>query len=522
MELELPPEARALLDAVVAIGSDLDLRGVLTRIVESACRLTAAEYGVLAIVDDQGRYVDLVATGPVLARFDAIGRMPEGHGLLGMVPRDKQTVRVEHVGEFPEFTGSFPNHHPDIDSFLGSPVLVGSVAFGHLYLGNKSEDRAFTATDQALVEALARAAGVMIENARTYEQAEWRRRWVAGTSQIGSDLSGTAQVQQAVEELLFSLRELCDARLVAFVRVDGEALEVRQVAGEDDAVGAVLAERAAVVREVAAGGESDRIVDGPGRVTLVVPVATRLAAGGVVLVEQATETPSLQAVMLDLVGVTAVQLGLVLDREQALRDRAERLVARDRDRIARDLHDLVIQRLFATGMQLQAARNLGVDDLRPRIDGAVADLDAAIAELRSTIFELNRGGARPLLDEVRSLLGEYAEVLGFQPVLRVSGQVDTALDADGCTQLLSTLREVLSNVARHAGAGSVVVALSAGSTWFRLRVVDDGRGFDPAQVREGSGTPNLRARAAGLGGHLTLTSAPGEGTSIEWVVPIVG
>lgn len=521
MDLGLPPEARALLDAVVAIGSDLDLRGVLTRIVETSCQLTDAEYGVLGIVDDDGAFIDLVPNQSVAESFGKIGMMPQGHGLLGLVPRERRTIRVDHVADHPVSTGTFPASHPLIDRFLGAPVLVGEQAFGHLYLGNKRNGLEFTATDQALVEALATAAGAMIDNARTFEQVDWRRRWLAGTAEVGSDLSGTVRVQEALDELVVSLRELCGARLVAYVRGD-DVLEIRQVAGEEDVAGAVVDRLAATIREVAGTHVPTRLQEGPGVATLVVPVHTRLAGGGVIVVEQARETPSLRGIMLDLVSVTATQLGLILDRDQALRDRAQLLVAKDRDRIARDLHDLVIQRLFATGMQLQGARALDADDLRGRVDGAVAELDVAIKELRAAIFELGTGAGRPLLDEVRALLSEYAVLLGFQPVLRISGPVDRALVPEAGTHVLTTLREALSNVARHAAAAAVTVEITASSAWFRLRVTDDGVGFDPARVRRGHGSANLRTRAEDLGGHLTVRSAPAEGTTLEWVIPAVG
>lgn len=521
MDLELPPEARALLDAMVAIGSDLDLRGVLSRIVEASCRLTDAEYGVLGIVDDAGQFTDLVPNEAAQGQFDKIGIMPVGHGLLGLVPRERRAIRVDHVADHPVSTGSFPQAHPSIDSFLGAPVLVGDQAFGHLYLGNKRGSAQFTPTDQALVEALARAAGVMIDNARTFEQVEWRRRWVASTAEVGSEVSGTLRVQEALDELVVSLRELCGADLVAYVRRDGELMEIRQVAGDGDAA-EVVDRLADEIREVDRTGAPARLPTGAGRATLVVPVRTRLAGSGVIVVDRAEETPSLRGIMLDLVAVTAVQVGLILDRDQALRDRAQLLVAKDRDRIARDLHDLVIQRLFATGMQLQGARGLDSTALRTRVDDAVADLDVAIKELRAAIFELGTGTGRPLLDEVRSLLGEYAGLLGFQPLLRISGPVDRALVPEAGAHVLLTLREVLSNVVRHARASSVAVELTASSAWFRVRVTDDGAGFDPATVRPGNGTGNLQTRAGDLGGHVSVVSAPGEGTTVEWVVPAVG
>ncbi len=521
MDLELPSEARALLDAVIAIGSDLDLRGVLSRIVEAACQLTEAEYGVLGIVDDEGAFVDLVPNAAASGDFARIDRMPRGHGLLGLVPRERRSIRVGHVAEHPVSSGSFPVTHPVIDRFLGAPVLVGERAFGHLYLGNKEGGAEFTATDQALVEALARAAGVMIENARTYEQAERRRRWIARTAEIGRDLSGARPVQDALDELVSALRDLCGARLVAYVRLEEGTLELRQNAGMAEGVPEALDRLAATIREVAAAQEPRRIPE-DGGVTLLVPVHTRLAGPGVLVVERAHEPTGLGGIMLDLVSVTATQLGLILDRHKALRDRAELQVARDRDRIARDLHDLVIQRLFATGMQLQGARHLDVAELRTRVDHAVGELDAAIKELRTAIFELASSSGGALLDEVRVLIAEYAAPLGFRPLLRVQGPVGLALAPEAARQVLGTLREALSNVSRHAYATTVTVELTASSAWFRLRVVDDGIGFDPTSASAGNGTINLRTRAEDLGGHLLITSAPGQGTTLEWVIPAVG
>ncbi len=523
MDLELPPEARALLDAVVAIGSDRDLRGVLTRIVIASCELTDAKYGVLGIVDDDGAFTELVPNPAVAEEFAHITELPTGSGLLGLVPRERRAVRIDDVTTHPAATGVYPDRHPVINSFLGAPVLVDEQAFGHLYLGNKRGGAPFTARDQALVEALARAAGVMIDNARAYEQVEWRRRWLAGTREVGTDLSGRARVQDALDELVGSLHELCDARVVAYVRrVDG-LIEILQVAGDGAAAPEVVERLNTEIRSVVDTRMPLRIPESPGNATLIVPVHTRLAGGaGAIVVEKAHETPSLRGVMLDLVGVTALQLGLILDRDQALRDRAQLLVAKDRDRIARDLHDLVIQRLFATGMQLQGARGLDPEELRGRVDGAITDLDIAIKELRAAIFELGAGPVKPLLEEVRSLLSEYAVVLGFQPVLRISGQVERALAPEASTHVLTTLREALSNIARHAEASSVVVEMSASSEWFRLRVADDGVGFDESSVTPGHGSANLAGRAAELGGHFNVTTAPGAGTTLQWVIPVAG
>lgn len=524
MDLELPPEARALLDAVVAIGSDLDLRGVLSRIVEAACRLTGADYGILGIVDEEGAFIDMVPSALAAEKFDEIGQLPQGHGLLGLVPRERHSVRVAHVVDHPESTGFFPKSHPLIDRFLGAPVLVGEEAFGHLYLGKKRDGAEFTATDEALVAALGRAAGVMIDHARTWEQTEWRRRWLEMMAQVtvrgGPTQSGQQRVQQLLGDLVEALRDLCDASHVSLVLSGADGLlEVQQSAGRTEGPAAPVEELSETIRRTVVGGTPVELPVSADRVRMVVPVRTRLAGAGALVVDDARVTPSLRGIMIDMVAISADRMALIMDRDAALRDRARLLVAKDRDRIARDLHDLVIQRLFATGMQLQAAQGLSEGELRQRAGDAVAELDATIKELRSTIFELTASTTLPLLDEVRTLLGDYSRILGFQPVLRVVGPVNRALPPAAANHVLTALREALSNVARHARATAVTVELNAGSAWFSLRVTDNGVGFDPMTVERGNGSTNLGDRAQELGGHLAVKSTPGGGTTLDWVIP---
>jgi signal transduction histidine kinase len=308
------------------------------------------------------------------------------------------------------------------------------------------------------------------------------------------------------------------------VQGEGGLLEVAASSGATEDVTATVTRLDDQIRAAAASGELVAVSTGSGRATIIVPIHTELAPAGVLLLDHHPQTwAPLRDLERDLLGAFADHLGLTLDRAQAMRERHELLVAKDRDRIARDLHDLVIQRLFATGVQLQSVRNAGdLEALRDRVDEAVTELDTAISDLRATIFELGRGGGRSLHEEVRALIGEYAPVLGFLPALRTSGQVDGALAPAVGDGLLMTLREALSNIARHAQASSTTVELTATSRWFALRVTDDGIGFDPGSVPRGHGLDNAVHRAETLGGHVDLRSAPGEGTRMEWVVPTIG
>jgi len=272
----------------------------------------------------------------------------------------------------------------------------------------------------------------------------------------------------------------------------------------------------------AARGELVEIRTDDGLATLTVPVRTELAAAAVLLVDEASTWGQLDRVERDVISALADHAGLTLDRAEALRERHELLLAKDRDRIARDLHDLVIQRLFATGMQLQGARNLGsLGAVRTRIDEAVAELDVAIGDLRATIYELGRGGRQSLHQDVRALISEYEPVLGFLPLLRLSGQVERSLTPEATDGLLMTLRESLSNLARHARATSAKVELTASAGWVTMRVTDNGVGFDPVAIDRRSGLDNARHRAETLGGHFAIESSEGAGCRIEWVVPAI-
>lgn len=521
-EPELPAEARALLDAVVAIGSDLDLCSVLRRIVVSACELTGAEYGVLAIVDEHGTFTDLVSHGMTDEQIAAIATLPVGHGVLGTVPQQRRALRLEHLHEHEDSVG-FPSEHPPIDAFLGAPVLVGDRTFGHLYLGSRPGAEPFTAGDESLVTALARGAGVVIGHARAFAESESRRTWLEATVKVAAALAPTVHLDDATGRLVEAVQEASAAPLVALVTRDDELLEVAACAG-DLAEALALTRRGEVagrIRLAAETGEMFRIAQDSGLSTLVIPLRTQLAAPGVLIVDGAAAWSSDRGLEAELLEAFAKQAGLALDRAHAIDERHELLLAKDRDRIARDLHDLVIQRLFATGLQLQSLRSQSsLDEAQAGIADAVAEIDHTIKDLRSTIFALGRGNGS-VREEVRTLIDQYAAVLGFLPSLRTTGPVDVVLPPRMVEQLLLVLREALSNVARHARATSVAVELRAFDDWFVLAVTDDGIGLAGEAFPGGHGLGNLRHRAEALGGHMRVTPVDPHGTRLEWIIPTV-
>jgi signal transduction histidine kinase len=373
-----PRSLRQLLDAVLTIGSDLDLPAMLQRIVEAAVALVDARYGALGVLDEsRTRLAQFITVGLDDETYRAIGDLPEGHGILGLLIVDAKPLRLPDLSEHPDSYG-FPPHHPPMRSFLGVPIRLRDEVFGNLYLTDKTSAEVFTDVDEELVIGLAAAAGVAIENARLH-----------------------ARVQE---------------------------------------------------------------------------------------------------------------LALVEDRE----------------RIARDLHDSIVQRLFATGLSLQGAAGLIRGDPNAaarRVTAAVDDLDLTVKHIRSAIFGLepivgrdNGGLRRRVLD----LVAEASDMLGVEPTVLFEGQVDSATPEPVAADLLATLREGLSNVARHAQARRVdiVVAVDGGGD-ILLRITDDGIGPPAADQPRGHGLDNMAARAEARGGSFEIGPSSPRGTEVAWRVPNV-
>jgi signal transduction histidine kinase len=365
-----PKRLRQLLNAVLAVASDLDLSSVLEHLVESAVELVDARYGALGVLDEtRTKLAQFITVGFDSGTVQAIGNLPEGHGILGLLIVDPRPLRLPDLNEHPDSYG-FPPNHPPMQSFLGVPIRIRNEVFGNLYLTDKTTSDAFTDIDEELIVALAAAAAIAIENARLHQRV--------------GDL----------------------------------------------------------------------------------------------------------------------------------------LVLEDRERIARDLHDTVIQRLFATGLSLQGAARLAVrPEVATRIQSAVNDLDETVKQIRSAIFELQstRLLGRGLRDDILALVAEAARPLGFDPHVVFDGPVDTGVDDRVCEHLLATLREALSNAARHARPSRVDIEVTVDSEVV-LRVADDGVGIGEASP-SGRGLGNLAARAKSLGGRFRLEPRPEGGTVLEWRAP---
>jgi signal transduction histidine kinase len=476
---------------------------------------------------------DFITFGVDDATRRRIGQLPQGHGILGLLIREPKAIRLSRISDHLDSYG-FPAHHPPMTSFLGVPIKIRDEVFGNLYLTEKGDSGEFTDEDEQVVSALAIAAGVVIGNARVYEVSERRRRWLEASAEIGREILGSdepttalsliAQRARACAGALFSailLRTGEETSMVVAADGDG-AYEPSALAVDVTAVEAALKGTDPVVLPAAdtllsSAGDATTGVDLQEPVVLV-PMVRGGEVDGVLVLVLARQQRDLGG-DLDLLVAFANQAALALERASARRDRESLAVLADRDRIARDLHDLVIQRLFATGIQLQGAYRLAVrPEVQQRIVSAVEDLDATIHDIRTTIFEMHHLPTEK--DSVRAafttLVSEYTQTLGYSPRLVLTGPVDAIVTGETRENLVAVARETLSNAVRHAQASSVTVEVDVSTERVALRVTDDGVGCSGIH---GNGLSNMLARAESLGGSARITDNHPHGTVVEWTVP---
>jgi signal transduction histidine kinase len=537
--METRDRVYALLEAVVAVGTNLDLEVVLKQIVEAAIMLVRARYGALGVIGEGGRLEEFVPVGLADNDIAVIDHWPEGRGLLGALITEPRPLRLSDISASDKSYG-FPPGHPPMHTFLGVPVRVRNEIYGNLYLTEKEGGGPFDEDDEALLVALAAAAGVAIDNAKLYEEARRQQRWLRATTEVTRLLLSGSGPGEVLGLVTRQALEMSGADLVALAvpTPDRQQLVIQYAAGHgaDEAVGLVLQVSASLSGRVLTTGEAvslqdfgnDDRVSGAARQhmplgpAIIVPLGVPGNVRGVFTVGRSPGAMPLAPQAVEMVSTFAAQAGIGLELAEHRND-AERLaILQDRDRIARDLHDLVIQRLYATGMSLQGALPLITRaDAGDRVSTAVDSLDQTIMEIRSAIFSLQAHGPaskeRGLRGKILDLVEEMSVPLGLSPSLRLVGPLDDDVPREAAEQLLTALREALSNVARHAAASRVDVTVDVGPD-LTLRVRDNGRGIGMATRR--SGLANLAQRAEQLGGKLILDSPIGGGTDLDWRVPI--
>lgn len=538
------PRVQQLLDAVIALGTDLGLEATLNQVVSTACALVNARYGALGVLAEDGqRLSQFITYGISDVERDRIGPPPLGRGLLGLLIDDPKPQRIRDINLHPLAVG-FPDHHPTMTSFLGVPVRTRGQVFGNLYLTEKANSEEFTLEDETFVLALATAAGVAIENARLFEQGTRRQKWLEGAAEITEAVLGDLDRSKSLQLIAHRARTLSGADVSAVLLLDNDELRVEELDGPASAllsvgqpvVGGVAMQVARsgrpVLAQVGSGGQavpSDSSADGLGlSKAMFVPMSSAAGMLGVLVVgDKDWNGHPYAAEELSVIGTFAGQATLALERAKARESREQLAVLQDRDRIARDLHDLVIQRLFASGLSLHTAARQVDDATGERIRGVIDDLDQTIREIRTAIFELHGSPVGGNLQaELRQVLSDAERVLGFEPKWSSSGPLGTGVPKGVEPHLVAVLREGLSNTARHAGARHAWVTLDVGSD-ISLTIDDDGCGVGDEHHVSGlgasgpheSGLRNLRERAANLGGALTIADRDGGGTRLRWTVP---
>lgn len=541
-----------LLDAILAVASELDLPVVLDRFVRVSAEITGARYAAINVLDQHGTSTTFVYAGIPTAVARMMRTAPHALGVLGQIPSEG-VLRLADLRDHPAFIG-FPAHHPPMGSFLGASVRVGQRVFGQLYLSEK--EGGFTDADERSVQALAAAAGVAVSNAQLYAESARREHWLRAGQEITTMLLEGIDEEEALEHIAATAREVAGADTAALALPGmGDQLLIELADGHDahKLVGEVMPVegRAWTVMREGRGlltpslSQSRNVrlesmrAFGP---ALFAPLQTSGRGVGVlILLRQIGATPFEESDLTTAESFAAqAALAYVLAEARHAQDVAALLD--ERERIARDLHDLAIQQLFATGMQLEtvrrrAARGVDVSALMSIIDEALDNVDGSVRQIREIVYALrDPDAASGLVERVRRETSLARTGLGFAPsmVVTLDGQplqeetfdedrLDDRVSVDLTDDVVAVVREGLANAARHAHAASVTVRVSVvgpvGSGFVEVDVEDDGTGLPPQRDRH-SGTANLASRARQHGGTFTLTAGEVGGTLLRWRAPL--
>ncbi len=548
-----------LFAAVVSVAAGLELNSTLRRIVQAAADLVDASYGALGVIGPDDRISEFVHVGIDTWTAEQIGDLPSGRGILGLLVAHPVPIRLDDLAKHPASVG-FPEGHPSMGTFLGVPVRVRGEVFGNLYLTEKRNGLSFTAEDERTVMALAAAAAVAIENARLYERTRTRERWQQAVADIANSVLGGSEADEVLALIANRARALTGADVVFVALGEESGLAVEIVDGRTDPVeGGPRAsdERAATAQAVldcVSSWPDQRIPEGSiaydvmqQRSTVVDPHGAGVIAcsdygslGPALLIPLSTQDRALGVLVLvwtdvhdfvpqdtmDLAASFGSQAAVTLVLAEARREHERLAVYEDRDRIARDLHDLVIQRLFATGMMLQGTTRIDnvPDAVTDRVSRSVDELDETIKEIRQTIFALHEpvdGPTSSARGRVLREISQSASLLGFEPAVRFTGPVDSMLAPEIAEHLMAALREALTNAAKHAEARRVEVIVQIEGGDVVLVVSDDGVGIAADGPGRRSGVANIDSRAHELGGSCRLERVSAEGgTRMTWRVPL--
>ena len=531
-----------LLEAGLVLSSERSLPSILQRIVELATQLTGARYGAIGVLGPDGGISQFVYTGITAEQHAAIGPLPVGKGILGILIEDARPLRLRDLRSDPRSTG-FPPNHPPMRSFLGAPVTARGRVFGNIYLTEKRDAAEFDADDERFLMVLAAQAGVALENAHLYEELEKRVQRVDALHAIVTAIMRGDDSDVVVGAVARHARDLLEADLASMAVPSRDRRQLTVLAADgieaENIIGDVFPLEGSVSGDAITSGQPvvlrDAAVDeriaqpivrsgvfGP---ALFVPLASRGEPFGTLLLARRRGAQPFEDGESRLAELFAGQAAVVLEQAR-LQDQVHLLeTLEDRERIARELHDGTIQSLFTVGLGLQGTASLAVEpEVVQRLHGAVQELDRVIRDLRNYIFGLEPGvlAERQLGKALEDMVEEFQHRSGVVAIAEIDPDAAAALSQDA-GEMVQLVREALSNVSRHAAAATCRVSLNLDpdANVVQLEVDDDGRGFDPTVARgAGRGLGNLKARTARLGGRAEIVSVPGEGTTVRVAIPL--
>jgi signal transduction histidine kinase len=530
---------RALLEANQSIVGDLALPVVLRRIVDAAATVAGARYAALGVIGPDGSLEQFIHSGMDSATVEAIDHLPRGRGVLGAVVTDARPIRLASIAH--DFRSSgFPPGHPPMTAFLGVPVRSRDLVYGNLYLTDRLDGRPFTIEDVELVEALASTAGIAIENARLFADSERRQQWLHASSDITRELlAGSGQDLAVLERITDSVRRLAAADVVTLVLPHEEHPEELEVVvatglGAEHLGGVTFAAGGSLALHVMEQGRGTLLDSGADQtwtvhLDMVIPPGPVMALpltgdwssrGAIVLGREASRAPFTTA-DLEMAETFAEQAALALELAEARADQQRLNVLEDRDRIARDLHDHVIQRLFASELGAHLlAKKTHEPEVREGLERTIGELTATIRQIRSTIVALREPAVATtsLRRTISLLIDQLTPLLGFRPEVHLVGPLDTLVDEEMLGEVEAVLRESLTNIRRHAAASEAKVEVRVNSQRLTVTVTDNGGGLSGAEVS--SGLSNLGCRAEHRNGALALESSPGGGLRLQWDIPV--
>ncbi len=536
---------RALLEASMAIASELSLDSLLQRLVTTAAELTGAQYAALGVIDGSRRQLErFFTTGVDEETHRAIGEPPRGKGLLGALITEATPLRLHDLAEDPRSVG-FPANHPPMHTFLGVPILLRGEAYGNFYLTEKAGGEDFTEEDQEIVSLLAAQAAIAIENARLYEATTQWSKQLESLNEVGNALATETDVERLLDLVARRLRELLDARLVAvLVPVGADELRFAAVAGEggEAFLGQTMPVSSSKSGRVYQRGQSERsdsVLDDPeidrevirgfgARTGLWVPLVVRSKTIGLIAVhDKLGPDARFTDNDLRLAETFASRAAVAVDLSQrTARDALRRIVNAqelERRRLARELHDETGQALSSILLGLKALdEQVDSEEARRAVSGVRALVVSTLHDVRRLAVEL-----RPtVLDDFGLVpaLARLTETFGTQTGIGVrfeSGLPDERLPAEVETALYRIVQESLTNIVKHSRARNISIVLVRKPGAVAAVIEDDGEGFDPASVRDGGfGLLGMRERIGLLDGRLQIESVDGGGTTIVAEVPL--